>query len=726
MAINERVESLLRQMTIREKLGQLTQNFSGRKLEERNPEVDHAESIRKGELGAYIWALYDAPMRNRLQRIAVEESRLGIPIIFGMDIIHGSRTTFPSSIGLSCSFEPDLFERMQTIAAREAAAEGIDWIFTPMCDLARDPRWGRVVETCGEDPYLSALCNAAQVRGLQGEDPAAPDRVAACLKHFVGYSASIGGRDYNETEITEWSLRNGHLPAFKAGIETGALTVMSSFNAMGGIPAVANRRALTGILREEWGFEGFVVSDWNAVQETINWGYARDRADASCLAISAGNDMDMLTFSYLDTLEAELEAGRIAMEVVDLAVRRVLWVKFKIGLFDRPYVEEESWSPPQIPQEARELAKECATKSTVLLKNESVLPLSGKEKQLALIGPFAEDAVEMLGCWSERGRLDDVVTLSDALRSAVGPDVAVNVCKGCSSNTMPRTKTLQDGTTVRDEDAPEEDDEWNVEQAVALAEKSDVVILALGEVKGWTGEAASRVDLGLTGKQQQLFDAVEQTGKPIVSILFSGRPLAVSEVYERSEAVLCAWQPGIEAGSALADLLTGKAEPSARLSMSVPYSVGQVPIYYNRPRTGRPNSRNYRDLDTFDPRFHFGYGLTYTRFEYGAVILEEEENGGFQACVEVRNIGDRRGTETVQMYVRQLSCHSGARPEQELRGFSQIVLEPGESTVVRFSLDDAALGFTNLKGQWQVDPGAYHVWIAPHAHSGEPALYQHP
>jgi beta-glucosidase len=723
--VSARVEDLLQQMTLREKLGQLTQDFSGRKLADRNPEVDHLDSIRKGEIGAYIWAQYDAPMRNRLQRIAVEESRLGIPIMFGMDIIHGARTTFPSSIGLSCSFEPELFERMQTIAAREAAAEGIDWIFTPMCDLARDPRWGRVVETCGEDPYLSALCCAAQVRGLQGEDPSARDRVAACLKHFIGYSAAIGGRDYNETEVTAWTLRNGHLPAFKAGVEAGALTVMSSFNAIGGIPAVANRRALTGVLREEWGFDGFVVSDWNAVEESINWGYASDRADAARMAINAGNDMDMMTACYLDTLENELKEGRVSMEVLDQAVSRVLRVKYQIGLFDRPYVEEGNWSPLEIPQDARELAKECAVKSTVLLKNEDLLPLSEQVKTVALLGPFGDDGVEMLGCWSERGRPKDVVTLADALQDAWDGDVELKVCQGCGGNTKPRTKTLQDGTTILDEDALQDDRTLDLETAIEYAKQSDVVIMAVGEVKGWTGEDASRVELSLSGQQQQLFDAVAETGTPIITLLFSGRPLAVSAVYERSSAVLCAWQPGVEAGTALSEILTGKSAPEGRLTMSVPYAVGQVPIYYNRPKTGRPNSRSYRDLETPDPRYHFGFGLTYTDFEYGAVTLEQSDTGVMEACAEITNAGDRPGTETVQLYIRQLSCHSGGRSEQELRGFLKISLNPGEKQTVKFLLSDAVLGFTTLDGQWQVDAGDYHIWIAPHAHSGKPASYTH-
>ncbi|WPJ96078.1 glycoside hydrolase family 3 N-terminal domain-containing protein [Coraliomargarita algicola] len=722
--IKARVDDLLQQMTLREKLGQLTQIFSGRKLAERDPESD-AEAIRKGEVGAYIWAQFNAPLRNRIQRFAVEDSRLGIPLIFGMDIIHGNRTTFPIPLGLSCAFEPELFEKAQTIAARESAAEGIDWAFTPMCDLSRDIRWGRVAETCGEDPYLNSLCTAAQVRGLQGQDPSKRDRIAACLKHFVGYGASMGGRDYNETEITEWTLRNGHLPSFKAGVDADALTIMSSFNAIGGIPAAANHHTLTEILRDEWGFKGFVVSDWNAVCEMINWGYASDRADASSLALAAGNDMDMLTNSYLDTLEQEVEAGRFSVAPINLAVRRVLSIKFELGLFDRPYVDEKNWNPDQLSQDGIEIAKETAIKSVVLLKNEGSLPLSPTVKKVGLVGPFGDDPLEMLGCWSERGRPSDVITLAEGLKHALAEGTTLSICHGCALNTLPRTKTLQDGQIVPDEDAPRDDSDLNIDEAVALAKSVDVVVMALGEPRGWTGEQASRSNLGLTGNQQKLFDAVAATGTPIVTVLFSGRPLIVNEVLDESDAVLCAWQPGIRGGEAIAELLTGQASPSGRLTISVPHSVGQVPIYYNRPKTGRPNARNYRDLETVNPRFHFGYGLTYTSFNYSEVSLEKDATGMTQASATITNTGKQAGTETVQMYVRQLACHSGARPEQELRGFQRVHLQAGESATISFKLDDQALGFTNLQGDWQVDTGNYHIWIAPHAHCGEPITYSH-
>lgn len=714
-------------MSLREKLGQLTQVFSGGDISEFDPSFQHADALRKGAIGSYIWALYDAPMRNRVQRLAVEESRLGIPILFGMDIIHGARTTFPITLGLSCSFEPDLFKQAQSIAAQEASSEGVDWVFTPMCDLARDARWGRVAETCGEDPYLSALCNSAQVAGLQGDAISDPGKVAACLKHFIGYSAATGGRDYNETEITEWALRNGHAPAFVEGVAARAATVMSGFNAIGGIPCVANRRLLTDILRGEWGFDGFVVSDWNAVQEAISWGFARDRADAARLALEAGNDMDMMTSCYLDEAEGEVAAGRLSLEVINEAVRRVLKVKIDLGLFEHPYVDEADWAPRDLPESSISLAKECAVKSAVLLKNEAVLPLAESVKKIALIGPFADDPAEMLGCWSDRGRPEDVVTLAGGLRAVLAGagEVSLEVLKGCEVNSVEKTKTLQDGSIVLDERASSEANVFELNQAVALAEAADVVIMALGEPAGWTGEAASRTQLGLTGHQQALFDAVAKVGKPLVTVLFSGRPLAVSEVYTHSAAVLCAWQPGIQGGAALADLLVGRASPSGRLTMSVPHAVGQVPIYYNRPKTGRPSSRNYRDLETVDPRYPFGHGLTYTRFDYTDFRLESDPAGVTYAKARITNTGERSGLETVQLYIRQLACHVGARPEQELRGFQRISLEPGESVSVEFALGDRVLGFTNLAGDWQVDAGDYLITIAPHAHTGEAMRYTH-
>ena len=718
----KRVENLLRLMTLDEKLGQLSQIFSG---SIKKPEEVLALAA-KGAISSFIWGKTDPAMRNRYQHAAVEQSRLGIPILFGMDIIHGSRTVFPIALGLSCAFEPELFERVQAVAAREARAEGIDWVFAPMCDLARDPRWGRVAETCGEDPCLSSLCNAAQVRGFQGSDPANDDKVLACLKHYVGYSAAAGGRDYNETEVTEWTLRNMHLPSFHAGVGAGALTVMSSFNAMGGVPAVANPHTLTGILRDEWKFPGFVVSDWNAVEETISWGYARDRADAARLALCAGNDMEMLTRTYRETLAAQVEDGRVPLTVVDEAVRRVLHVKFRVGLFDRPYVDEKAYSMLAIRPIDLALARECVVKSTVLLKNNGVLPLSHAVKQIALIGPFGNDPAEMLGCWSARGEARDVITLAKGLRDKLPGNVSLTVVKGCATSTQPRTRTLQDGSIVPDESAPPVDADLHLDDAVHAAEAAEVVVMAVGEPCGWTGENRSRASLTLSGNQQTLFDAVAATGKPLVTVVFSGRPLALPKVLEQSAAVFYAWQPGVQAGNGLADLLMGDAAPSARLSMSVLRNASQSPLFYNHHRTGRPGFGQYLDMEQPDAQFWFGHGLTYTAFSYSPVTIQPATGGKpAEAVVTVTNTGSREGVEVVQLYVCQLSCHEGVRPGQELRGFKRVALTPHQSAEVKFPLPGEALGFVRRDGARQVDTGDYHIWIAPHALTGTPVSYTH-
>ena len=614
--LDKRVDNLLQQMTQEEKIGQLNQLFQGW---EKDKDAAFFPLMRRGEISSFIWGRGGVGLRNQFQRIAVQDSRLGIPIIFGMDIIHGASTLFPISLGLSCSFEPEFFERAQTVAAREARAEGIDWVFAPMCDLARDPRWGRVAETCGEDPYLSSLCNAAQVRGFQGTNPAAPDRVAACLKHYVGYSEVTGGRDYNDSEISEWTLRNEHLLSFHAAVQAGALTVMSSFNSIDGIPSAANHHTLTDILRDEWKFNGFVVSDWEAVGQMVQWGYAKDKADAARLALNAGNDMDMLSEAFVPNLAAEVKAGHVSQNTLDEAVRRILRVKFQVGLFDRPYVDEQAYKPALMHPSDLVLARECVAKSTVLLKNTGVLPLSKGIRKVALIGPLGDDHVEILGCWNGRCSWTES-TLAKALREGLPKDAMLTVVKGASINTTSSMKTLQNGRVVPDESAPPVDTDLKINEAVRAAKEAEVVIMAVGEPKGWTGENASRAYLTLTGQQQALFDAVAATGKPVVTIVFSGRPLSLPAVWAKSAAVLYAWQPGSEAGPGLVDLLLGNVSPSGRLSMSVPRDVAQVPIYYNYYNTGRPGSGQYRDLQS-GAQYWFGYGLTYTTFEYSKVRI---------------------------------------------------------------------------------------------------------
>jgi len=735
--IEQRVDDLLRRMTLEEKLGQLHLSHSQRGKSDPSA---FADQIRAGEFGSIIWIIEDPAQRNMLQHIAVEQTRLGIPLIFSLDVIHGMRTIFPISLGLSCAWDPDLYEQSQTVAAAEARASGVDWVFAPMSDLARDPRWGRVAETCGEDPYLTSLCIAAAVRGFQGDHPLgeggttdpciAADRVAACLKHYVGYSAAIGGRDYNATDITELVLRNFHLPSFRAGVQAGALTVMSSFNAIDGIPATDNRHTLTEILRDEWGFRGLVVSDWEGVAEAIDWGYAADPADAARLAISAGTDVEMISDTYR-TLGDQVASGRLPQSMIDQAVRRVLRVKFELGLFDHPFVDAAAYPSVILRPASIQLARRCVARSAVLVKNTGVLPLSKQLKKLALIGPFGDNAREMLGCWAGKGYAEDVVTLAKGIAAKLGADAQVQVVKGCEIlDDRPMTRTLTDGTIVAESaasptSAPPENGESAIADAVRAAQSTDAVVMALGEPAGWTGENGSRATLGLSGRQQELFDAVAATAKPVVVIVFSGRPLALPKIAANAAAILFAWQPGIQAGNGLADLLFGDADPVGRLTMTVPSEVGQLPIYYNHYTTGRPTTDrgNYRDY-TRDPMYDFGFGLTASSFEYGPVTIALPRDGhSATATAAITNTGRRRGEEVAQLFIRQLACPQGARPAQELRGFRHVTLDPGHSADVTFELNDEALGYFTRDGRFVTDAGQYQIWIAPHARIGQPAQY---
>lgn len=715
--VEARIDDLLARMTQEEKIGQLVQDFTVLK------DADLRAHVASGAIGSLIWFYENPALYNEYQRLAVEKTRLGIPILCCLDVIHGEHLVFPIAPAVSGAFEPELFEKAQSFAAREARANGIALSFAPMCDTARDPRWGRVAETCGEDPYLNALCVAAQVRGFQGKDPSAPDHVSACLKHFVGYSAVTGGRDYNDASFSEWDLRNTHLPSFRAGVAAGALTVMSSFNTIDGIPSVACHHTLTEILRGEWGFTGFVVSDWAAVAELLKWGIAADDASASALALNGGTDIDMCTTSYRKGLPVALKDGRVSAAVLDEAVRRVLRVKFRLGLFERPYVDESLAARVRKDSDgpARALAREAVQKSVVLLKNEKgVLPLAKNLKKVALIGPFGADTNELNGCWAMHGQ-PVMVTLADAMRAVLPPGTAFEFVKGCAVREFSEAKSLNDGTISLGSGPAVTAAE--IDRAVAAAKSADVVVMALGEPAGWTGENASRHTLGLTGRQQELFDAVAKAGKPVVAVIFSGRPLALPEIWDKAAAVLYAWQPGTEGAHGIADLLVGDATPSARLSMSVPRDVSQVPCFYNHPTTGRPGSGQYRELSEseYEARFPFGYGLTYTTFSYSPVTVD-----GATASATVTNTGKRDGTEVVQLYIRQVACAAGWRPIRELRGFEKVTLKPGASKVVSFTLTDEVLGYTDRSGALRCDPGAYHIFIAPDSVSGKPAAYTLP
>ncbi|HUC83770.1 MAG TPA: beta-glucosidase BglX [Candidatus Acidoferrales bacterium] len=726
--VDRRVEDLLRRMTLDEKIGQLWQVDLPKVLD---PQA--VERLRKGEAGAFIAsdATVESPIaRNRAQRIAVEQSRLGIPQILGHDVIHGFRTVFPIPLAQACAWEPELFARTAMIAAREASAAGVDWTFAPMVDIARDPRWGRIAEGFGEDPWLGALDGAACVRGFQGAQVREPGRLVACAKHFVGYGAPEGGRDYNTTEISEFTLRNFYLPPFKATVDAGVLTVMSSFNCLSGYPASADRHTLTDILRGEWKFKGFVVSDYESVSELIDQGVAANEAQAARLALTAGVDMEMISKTYHDTLKQQVEQGTVPRRVLDEAVRRVLTVKFEKGLFDQPYADESLYQTAYLRPDAIALAREAAAKSCVLLKNEqNVLPLSPRGGKIVLIGPLAEAAQELVGPWHSRAHTNDLISLAEAVQAQLSPDAKLAVTRGCAlfepgvikvprdiTNFLPLT-----GSPTGAKEIPE---------AVELAKTADVVVLALGEPLDWSGEDGSRSELGLPGLQPQLFDAVAATGKPVVVVLFNGRPLAIPHIQEKATAILEAWFPGTQGANGVADVLFGKVDPSGRLTTTFPWSVGQVPFYYNHYNTGRPGfgeyKGNYVDIPTV-PLYPFGYGLAYTTFHFGRVTLANNavsSHGNLVARQEIKNTGARAGTAVAQLYLRALAASAGPRPVRELKGFQKIRLQPGESQEVSFDLPAGELGYYDTAGHWLVEPDQYQVWISQDSASGDPAAFE--
>jgi beta-glucosidase len=707
-ALDAAVENLLSQMTLAEKLGQMSQAS-------RQPYVDHIaqtkESIRKGDLGSILNATRREQI-DEFQRVAVEESRLKIPLLFGLDVIHGYRTLFPIPLAQSCSWNLELVEKAARIAALEATAEGIRWTFAPMLDLTRDARWGRIAETVGEDPLLASRLGTAMIRGFQGDDLAAPTSMAACGKHFVGYGAAEAGRDYNTTLIPDTELRNFYLPAFKAAKDAGVLTYMSAFNDLNGVPTSANPRTLRKILRGEWGFTGFVVSDWTSIDELIPHGFAADGREAAQKAISAGVDMEMVSPHYRDFGADLLDKNELNPAMIDDAVRRILRVKFQLGLFANPYTDLATARTSKNPLQPEHLhvARQLATESMVLLKNEgALLPLSEKLKSVAVIGPLSDNGDDMRGCWFCESIPSDTVTPLAALSEAL----------------KPRAKVLHAAGTKRDIDESTE----GFSAAVKAARRADVVVLCLGEGRDLSGEARSRAFLELPGAQEKLFDAVAATGKPIVLVLFSGRPMVFSKQFAKARAVLYAWHPGTMAGPALADLLLGKAVPSGKLTVSFPRTVGQIPVYYNHRNTGRPPQKENVGLPMGTPQdpqgyfskfidvhstpeYPFGHGLSYTTFAYSDLKITQPENaqGSLTATATVKNTGARDGVEVVQLYIRDL-VGSVTRPVRELKGFERVQLKAGEQRTVVFSLPTRELGFFNEEGRYIIEAGKFHLWI---------------
>jgi beta-glucosidase len=692
--VEQQINALLARMTLAEKLGQL-QQLDGEANGNYRPE--HRDLVRKGLLGSTL-NVRGAQRTNELQRIALEESRLKIPLLFGFDVIHGYRTIFPVPLAEASSWDPSVAERSASIAAAEARAAGVHWTFAPMVDIARDARWGRIVEGAGEDPYLGAAMARARVRGFQGRDYSSPDKVLACAKHWVAYGAAEGGRDYNTTDMSERTLREIYFPPFKAAVDEGVGTLMSAFNDLNGVPASANPFTLTKVLRGEWKFDGFVVGDYTAVQELIPHGLAATEADAAQLALNAGVDMEMVSRLYNQNGPALVRSGKVSQATIDEAVRRVLRMKFRLGLFEHPYADEARersvvFSPANVAA-----AREIASRSMVLLKNEgNVLPISKNIKSLAVIGPLADDQIDMLGPWNGDGNAATVVTLLAGLKQKVSPVTKIVYAKG----------TDIDGDSTQ-----------GLGEAFRAAEGADAVIVAVGESAEMSGEASSRSSLDLPGRQLDLVKALQATGKPVVVVLMNGRPLTLSWVAENCPAILETWFAGTQAGNAIADVLFGDVNPSGKLPVTFPRNVGQEPLYYNHMNTGRPPDANNKYTSKYldapwTPLFPFGFGLSYTQFRLSNLQLSAPRirpDGRVTVSVEIENVGHLAGDEVVQLYLHDVAA-SVTRPVRELKGFQRVTLRPAEKRRLEFTLGADQLGFYNREMRFVVEPGEFKMMI---------------
>lgn len=715
--LEESIRDLIARMTPEEKVGQLCQ-IQGDHGEISGP---LRERIRAGRLGSILNEADPTTLRE-LQRIAVEESRLGIPLLIGRDVIHGFKTVFPIPLGQAATWNPALVEQGARIAAREAAAVGINWTFAPMIDISRDPRWGRVAESLGEDPYLTGVLGSAMVRGFQGDDLTAPDAIAACVKHFAGYGASEAGRDYNTTNIPEIELRNVHLRPFRECLAAGAATLMTSFSDLNGIPATAHPLLLRRILREEWSFDGLVVSDWDSIRQLEVHGLTENERESAYEAANAGVDMEMASSTYLDNLESLVDEGRLAVAQLDAMVANVLRVKLRLGLFEQPYADPDTF-PTALNDEHLAAARATATESIVLLTNrDDLLPLSTAQlDRLAVIGPLADDPYEQLGTWIFDGDPSASRTLLAAIREQVGDAVEVTFTPGLR--------------TTRDRD------QAGFEAAVAAAAAADVVVMVLGEEAILSGEAHCRADITLPGAQDALLEAVSATGTPVVLSIMAGRPLALERTIGHAAAVLYAWHPGTMAGPALSDLLFGVATPSGRLPVTLPRVTGQIPIYYAHKHTGKPpTAESYIHIDDIEPRagqvsvgntsfhldvdytplFPFGYGRGYSPVGYHNLRTSTTEwpiDGMMTIEVDIENHGKHDLHEVVQLYVRDLAA-SVTRPVRELKAFEKIHLAPGQRRTVAFTLTAQDLAFTGRDMREITEPGRFHAWVAGNAASG--------
>ncbi len=688
--IEKRIDDLISRMTLEEKVLQLNQYTLG-----RNNNVNNVgEEVKKvpSEIGSLIYFDINPELRNSMQKKAMEESRLGIPIIFGYDAIHGFRTIYPISLGQACSWNPGLVEQACAVSAQEARMSGVDWTFSPMIDVARDPRWGRVAEGYGEDPYTNGVFAAASVRGYQGDDMSAENRMAACLKHYVGYGASEAGRDYVYTEISAQTLWDTYLLPYEMGVKAGAATLMSSFNDISGVPGSANPYIMTEILKKRWKHDGFIVSDWGAVEQLKNQGLAATKKDAARYAFNAGLEMDMMSHAYDRHLKELVEEGKVTMAQVDESVRRVLRVKFRLGLFERPYTpvtnEKDRFFRPQ----SMAVAAQLAAESMVLLKNDNqILPLTNKKK-IAVVGPMAKNGWDLLGSWCGHGKDTDVEMLYDGLTAEFGGDAELRYAMGCK---------------------PQGNDRSGFAGALDVARWSDVVIVCLGEMLTWSGENASRSTIALPQIQEELVKELKEAGKPIILVLSNGRPLELNRMEPLCDAILEIWQPGINGARSMAGILSGRINPSGKLAMTFPYSTGQIPIYYNRRKSGRGHQGFYKDI-TSDPLYPFGHGLSYTEFKYGTVTpsaTKVKRGDKLSAEVTVTNTGARDGAETVHWFISDPYC-SITRPVKELKHFEKQFIKVGETKTFRFDIDlERDFGFVNEDGKRFLEAGEYHILV---------------
>ena len=714
-AVEQRIDKLLARMTLAEKIGQMNQVSVGGEIS------NYADALRKSQIGSILNEV-DPVKLNEYQRICVEESRLGIPLLVGRDVIHGFHTVFPIPLGLAATFDPALVEEGARIAALEATAQGVRWTFSPMLDIARDPRWGRMAEGSGEDPWLDARMAEAMVRGYQGAELDTTS-LAACIKHFVGYGAAEGGRDYNSTFLTERQLRNVYLPPFEAAVKAGALTLMTSFNDNDGVPSTGNAFILQDVLREEWGFDGLVVTDWNSMGEMIAHGFGADRKDVACKAANVGVDMDMMTFGFISHLEELVASGCVKESTIDEAVRHILRVKILLGLFEHPYVDVEAGATVQYAEAHLDAARRTAEESAVLLKNDGVLPLSADEVRTILVtGPMADAPHDQLGTWSFDGQKDHTVTPLKALQER-----------------FPGKVVYVPGLTYSRENRARFD------EVVAAARRADVVLAFLGEEAILSGEAHCLADLNLMGSQSELLAALKASGKPVVATVMAGRPLTVERDLPNCRAMLYAFHPGTMGGPALVNLLFGDVNPSGKTPVTFLRTVGQAPLYYAHNMTGRPykgetlladipaeagqtslgNTSYYLDYGAY-PLFPFGYGLSYTTFRYSDIALDGDvypEDGTLNVSFTLTNAGNRDGTEIVQVYVRDL-VGSLTRPVKELKAFERVALKAGESRSLTVQIPIAELAFYGLDGSKKVEPGDFQLWVAGDSASGEPLSFK--